>query len=176
MKLPICYYGNPILRQKSQEILEVTTEIRKFVLDMIETCDINKGIGLAAVQVGRAISLFILRRYIVLSDTQTTVSDPVVYINPKILKTSVETDTVEEGCLSIPGILVPVHRPLRIQVASTRLSGQRVVEDLEGMNARVVLHENDHLNGILIIDHIKKSHLKEIEGKLIEIKEKLSRA
>ncbi len=170
MKLSICLYGNPILRKKGERINEITDEIRTLVQDMVETMDVGNGIGLAAQQVGRAIRLFVLRRYIDAPDGKWTVSDPVVYINPKIIAVSKETWVTDEGCLSIPKIHLPVERPIKIQVESTRLDGSRVTEEIEGMNARVILHENDHINGVLFIDRVEDQYLLDVQDKLRALK------
>jgi peptide deformylase len=173
VKLTILRYGNPILRKKGEKIAEITDEIRQLVHDMIQTMDEgNRGIGLAAQQVGQAIKLFVLRRYIDGPNGKWTVSDPIVYINPKILAVSEETWVTEEGCLSIPKIYLPVERPIKIKIESTRLDGSHVVEEVEGMNARVILHENDHINGVLFIDRVEEKYLREVEGALRAIKKK----
>ncbi len=172
MKLPICLYGNPILRKKGESIKEITDEIRQLAHDMVETMDAAKGIGLAAPQVGRSLRLFVLRRYVDGPDGKWTVSDPIVYINPKILAVSEEVWESEEGCLSIPKIRLNVERPFKIKVESTRLDGSHVIEEIEGMNARVILHENDHINGVLFIDRVPKKLLQLVEPKLREIKKK----
>lgn len=174
MKLPICLYGNPILRKKGEPLKEITDEIRHLAHDMVETMDDAKGIGLAAPQIGRSIRLFVLRRYIDTPDGKWTVSDPIVYINPKIFAVSEEVWESEEGCLSIPKIRLNVERPFKIKVESTRLDGSHVVEEIEGMNARVILHENDHINGVLFIDRVPKKVLQSVEQKLREIKKKSS--
>lgn len=172
MKLTFCYYGNPILRKKGEPITEITEEIKELVAAMIDYFDNNNGIGLSAQQVGKALRLFVLRRYIHLPDGKWTVSEPHVYINPKILERSKETWVEEEACMSIPKLHLPVERPLRIKVESTKLDGSRIVEELEGINARVVMHENDHINGVLFIDRVEDEYLKPAEAKLREIKKK----
>lgn len=172
MKLAFCYYGNPILRKKGEPITEITDEIRQLATAMIDYFDNNNGIGLSAQQVGKALRLFVLRRYIHLPDGRWTTSEPHVYINPKILERSKETWVEEEGCMSIPKLQLPVERPLRIKVESTKLDGSRIIEELEGINARVVMHENDHINGVLYIDRVEDKYLKPVEAKLREIKKK----
>jgi peptide deformylase len=172
MKLTFCYYGNPILRKKGEPVKEITDEIKELVAAMVDYFDHHDGIGMSAQQVGLALRLFVLRRYIHLPDGKWTVSEPYVYINPKILEVSKETWVEEEGCMSIPKIRLPVKRPLKIKVESTNLDGSRIVEELEGINARVVLHENDHINGMLYIDRVEDEYLKPVEGKLREIKKK----
>jgi len=173
VKLPLCYYGNPILRAKAEPIHEITDEIRKLASDMVESMDAYNGAGIAAPQIGHSIRLFVLRRYETLPDGKWTLShEPYIYINPKILSYSKETWVTDEACISIPQLWLPVERPLKIAVESTRLDGSLVIEELEGMNARVVLHENDHINGVLFIDRVKKPYLHEAEGKLREIKKR----
>jgi peptide deformylase len=172
MKLTFCYYGNPILRKKGEPITEITEEIKELVAAMIDYFDHNNGIGMSAQQVGKALRLFVLRRYIHLPDGKWTVSEPHVYINPKILDRSKETWIEDEACMSIPKLHLPVERPLRIKVESTKLDGSKIVEELEGINARVVMHENDHLNGVLFIDRVEDKYLKQAEAKLREIKKK----
>lgn len=171
MKRPLVYYGNPLLRKKSDPIESITPEIEQLAADMIEIMDASNGIGLAAVQVGVLLRMFVLRRYIHKVDQQWEVSDPYVYINPMILEHSSDTIEEEEGCLSIPKIDLPVQRPIKIKVSATRLDGSQVIEELEGINARVVLHENDHLNGVLYIDRTEEKYLTPlIKEKLQEIK------
>jgi peptide deformylase len=170
VKLTVCLYGNPILRKKGERVNEITDELRQLVSDMVETMDKGNGIGLAAHQIGKAVRLFVLRRYIDGPDGKWTVSDPIVYINPKVLAVSEETWVTEEGCLSIPKINLPVKRPIKIKVESTRLDGSHVVEEIDGMNARVILHENDHINGVLFIDRVEDKFLSDVADKLRAIK------
>jgi peptide deformylase len=172
MKLTFCYYGNPILRKKGEPIKEITDEIRAFVAAMIDYFDNHNGIGMAAQQVGKALRLFVLRRYVHLPDGKWTTSEPHVYINPKILSVSKETWIEDESCMSLPKLQLPVERPLCIKVESTKLDGTRIVEELEGINACVVLHENDHINGVLYIDRVEDKYLKKAEARLREIKKK----
>jgi len=172
MKLTFCYYGNPILRKKGEPVTEITEEIKELAHAMIDYFDHHNGIGMAAQQVGKALRLFVLRRYIHLPDGKWTVSEPHVYINPKILEVSKETWVEEEGCMSIPKLKLPVERPLSIKIESTKLDGSRIVEELEGINARVVLHENDHINGVLYIDRVEEKYLKPVQAQLREIKKK----
>lgn len=172
MILPVFYYGHPILRTKCTPIEEITDEIRKFAADMIETADKKNAVGFAAPQLGKTIRMFVLRRYIFLPDGRWSFSDPYVYINPQILEVSEETWIDEEGCMSVPGLRVPVERPLRVKIEATDLEGNRFVHELEGLNARVVLHENDHINGVLQIDRAEPKIRKELEPKLRAIKKK----
>ncbi len=174
MKLPLFYYGHPILRKKCEPIEEVTPAIRKLVADMVETIDQINAIGLSAPQVGKSIRLFVLRRYIILPDGRWTVSEPYVYINPKVLEHSEETWVDDEGCMSIPGIRLPVVRPLKIKMEATDLEGNTFVHELEGLNARVLFHENDHINGVLYIDRVDEKERQKAEPYLKKIKKKYS--
>src|SRR3989344_8976687 len=104
MRLPIRFYGDPILRKKSEEIQEITPAIRQLVADMIETMDKENGAGLAAPQVGHSLRLFVLRDYITREEDRVSRTEPKVFINPK-LSTSSKTHLLDaEGFLSIPGV------------------------------------------------------------------------
>lgn len=172
MKLKLRYYGDPILRKKTERVTEITDEIRALAGAMIEALSEFNGIGLTTTQVGYLYRFFVLRRYVHLPDGKWGMSEPYVYINPKIVGYSKETWVEEEACLSIPKLYLPVERPLKIKVESTRLDGSQVVEEIEGLNARVILHENDHLNGVLFIDRVEDRYLKPVEKRLRDIKQR----
>lgn len=172
MKLPIIYYGNSVLRVKCEPIKKITDDIRKLAMDMIETMDASNGIGLAAPQVGRPIRMFVLRNYIDAEDGSVSVSDPIVYINPRLIDPSQELIEDVEGCLSIPGMRHPVMRPYSITVEATDLNGNTFRETIEGYNARVRMHENDHINGVLFVDRLEPSLKRKIEPELKAIKKK----
>jgi peptide deformylase len=141
--LPLHLLGSPVLRQHSTEVKTVDEEITRFVADLFETMQASKGVGLAANQVGVA------RRVAVVETDDTRL----VLINPVILE-SEGRDSAEEGCLSIPEVYAEVTRPARIQVAATGLDGKRYTWEGEGLAARAVQHEIDHLDGILFLDHL----------------------
>lgn len=172
MKLEVLCYGHPVLRQKCQPVDQITDDIKALVADMIETMDACDGVGIAAPQVGRPIRLFVLRNYIEKENGEVTLSDPIVYINPKLLSPSEELVEDVEGCLSLPGLRLNVKRPYSIEVEATDLDGNIFSEQLEGYNARVRMHENDHINGVLFIDRIDPAIKKKIEPKLKEMKKK----
>ncbi|MEN9343334.1 MAG: polypeptide deformylase [Chlamydiota bacterium] len=170
-KLQVRYYGDPILRKKCKRVEAITDEIRQLVLDMVETSDANNGIGIAAPQVGHDLALFILRDYIESPDGKVGISDYYrVYINPTICFVSEETCIEEEGCISLPQMRAPVERPYKIIIEATDMDGNRFKEEIEGYNARVRLHENDHINGVLYIDRVDKEVRKSLEQKLRELK------
>lgn len=172
MLLKIYYYGHPILRKRCEPVLEITDEIRKLAHDMIETMDKSDGIGLAAPQVGRSIRMFVLRNYIYTEEGHWTLSEPKVYINPKLSNPSEHFISDIEGCLSLPGVRLHVDRPDKITIEAMDLEGKTFVEELEGYNARIRMHENDHINGVLFIDRIEASGRKKIDPILKEIKKK----
>lgn len=139
---------------------------------MIASLSSLNAIGLACPQIGELIRMFVLCRYIFHPDGKWEIGEARVYINPKILEHSKETCIEEEGCISVPGIPCKIQRPIRIKVEYTDLEGQKIVEEIEGINARVILHENDHLNGVLVIDRIKESERRALEPKLRGLKQK----
>lgn len=175
MILKIYYYGDPILRKHCEPITEITDEIRKLASDMIETMDKNDGIGLAAPQVGRTLRMFVLRNYIYQEDGHWTLSEPKVYINPKLSSPSDHTISDVEGCLSLPGLRLDVDRPGKVTIEAMDLDGNVFVEGLEGYNARVRMHENDHINGVLFIDRVDVNTRKKIDPILKAIKKKYSK-
>jgi peptide deformylase len=169
---PIAYYGNPVLRQKTKPIETIDESIHQLVKDMAETMERNDGCGLAAPQVHLSISLFItcIPQYI---DRRTVLPGELrVFINPKIISYSEELYADREGCLSIPGMHEEDVRPLKVTIQATNLEGLRFEEEFVGYDAHVIMHENDHLNGVLYIDRLPPKRKKEIEGFLRDIKKK----
>lgn len=147
-------YPNPILREKCEEIKEITEEVKNLGRDMIETMTENQGIGLAASQVGE------LKRIIVvypIKDRSQEISPevkPQLFINPKIIKKSRETEIDEEGCLSIPEIRLKIKRARGVEVETLDINGKKIQIKAEGLPARTFQHEIDHLDGILFVDRI----------------------
>lgn len=141
-RLSILKDGNPILRKKSQEIAEITPEIKRLILDMQETMKAAKGVGLAAPQVGQNIRLCLIN----------TEKGPLALLNPKITWKSLRTETEEEGCLSCPNVWLPVKRSKIVYVKALSEDGQSLSFKAKGLFARVIQHEFDHLDGILIVD------------------------
>jgi peptide deformylase len=148
---PILKFPESILREKTAEVTEVTDETRALVADMVETMYSKNGAGLAAIQVGTPVKLFIVEASIAGGDEN---DHPVVFINPKIEWLSDETEVAEEGCLSFPGIYVPIKRSLKCRVRATGLDGKEFVAEGEGLYARAMQHEHDHLINKLLIDYV----------------------
>ncbi|MBO5769623.1 MAG: peptide deformylase [Spirochaetales bacterium] len=151
--LDIYKLGDDILRQKCKEIKEFDSALAMLADAMIETMDEADGVGLAGPQVGVDKKIFVIH---------LQNQEPMVFINPEILETSIETGPYEEGCLSLPGVYHNVIRPLRVKIQAQDLKGKAFVLDADGLLARVIQHENDHLKGKLYIDH-----LNEVEKELI---------
>lgn len=152
--LPLAYYGNPILRKQAEPILEITDDIHQLVARMIETMDANSGIGLAAPQVHHSIQLFVMRTPVDMEAEKRKLGDVQVFLNPIITHPSTENWSIPEGCLSIPGYRASVERPVEITVDYTTLDGQQIKKSFSGWEAKVILHETDHLNGVLFIDRL----------------------
>lgn len=165
-KQQIVLYDRPVLREVSQPVAEVNQEVRDFVAEMFRTIRRAKGLGLSAPQVGVNTRVFILDLSSVSLDFEQ-----LVVINPEIIETEGE-QVAEEGCLSFPGLYLEITRPLRVVCEYTDLEGNRQRITAEGMPARAILHENDHLNGTLFIDHLTPANRDLISGKLKKIKAK----
>ncbi|MFQ5772437.1 MAG: peptide deformylase [bacterium] len=159
----IIKYGHPILRFKSKPIDVINDSIHVLVDDMIETMQFAEGIGLAAPQLAEPIALCIVNLGLIEEGAL-----PKAYLNPVILQEE-GTATMEEGCLSIPDIRDEVVRPECITVKYKDIDGTEYKEKCDGMLARVLHHEIDHLNGILFVDRISPIKRKLLAKKLKKI-------
>lgn len=139
--------GDDILRKKCKPVDKIDERLLVLIDDMIDTMYEADGVGLAAPQVGILKRLFVIDVY---DDF-----GPRVFINPEILEVK-GSQVGEEGCLSIPGRNGEVDRPYYVKVKATNEKGEEFILEAEELLARAVCHENDHLNGILFIDHVKK--------------------
>jgi peptide deformylase len=157
---PVCIYGNPVLRKKSDPVKEVTEEIRTLTDRMLGIMYAQEGIGLAAEQIGHTESIFVLD---VPAEADKNaqglpnnpgIKMPQAFINPEIIGTSEETAVAEEGCLSFPKLYVPVRRPAEVVLRYLDRDGNVQVLNAKGLLARAIQHEFDHLNGILLVDHM----------------------
>jgi len=171
---PILRYPDARLREKSQHVEAFgTDELRTLVADMAETMFDANGAGLAAIQVGVPLKLFVIDGPVA-GDGES--AGPRVFINPEIVELSDEAQTGDEGCLSFPGIYVPVKRGMRARVRALDLDGNPFEIAGEALFARALQHENDHLIGRLLIDMcgpvkreiIKRKMRKEAESEAAE--------
>jgi len=136
--------GDPMLRERAAEVTSLDRGLRKFAKRMVRIMHDAPGIGLAAPQVG------VLQRLLVYDVDD----DPQVLVNPVLGGFSDEVEEVDEGCLSVPGLTVPITRPVRVQVRAADIYGDPVDFFADGLKARVIQHEHDHLDGVLIVDRI----------------------
>jgi len=139
--------GSPVLRQRAQPVSPADPEIGHLVDDLFETMRAAKGVGLAANQVGVA-------QRVAVVDVGEDLGPPLVLINPRILEAGEETETAEEGCLSIPDIFSDVDRAHSIVLEALDRDGQPYRMTVTGFKARAVQHEIDHLDGILFLDRL----------------------
>lgn len=143
--LDIVTFGAEVLGQKAQPVVAFDDELIVFSQDMFEALKRGDGLGLAAPQVGRSIRLFVI-------DVEG--DKPRVFVNPEIVLTSQETIDIEEGCLSLPGLYQRVVRPESVRMQAYTEKGRPFSLEAGGMLARVMLHEYDHLDGILFVDRL----------------------
>lgn len=162
---------NPFLHQKCQKVTKFDAELKKLAQDMIETLFSNDGIGLAAPQIGKTIRLIVVeynperftgknsysKKLMEGKEAKKLKKIPLtVLVNPKITNCSLETEIADEGCLSLPNIEIPIKRSLKINVLAQDLDGNRLKIRTRDLFARILQHEIDHLDGILITDKTKK--------------------
>jgi len=171
-KLALRRYDDPILRKKAVSVEAITPAIERLAADMVETMVGSNGVGLAGPQIGQLLRIFIIRDEMLAEDGNYVMGPPEVIINPTLSSPSEEKVSMVEGCLSLPGLYVDVIRPKVIHVRYMNLKGEWVEEMLDGFRARVTMHENDHLNGVLTIDRIDKRERKKAEPHLLAIKKK----
>lgn len=143
--LDIQTIGAEVLRQNAEPISTFDDDLAALVKKMFETMKLGKGVGLAAPQVGLSQRLFVMH---IEGDKER------VFINPEIVETSLELESFEEGCLSIPGVYADLDRPAVIRIQALNERGRRFTMDAAGFQARVIQHELDHLNGVLFTDRL----------------------
>jgi len=157
---PIIVLPDKRLRLVSEAVAKIDGEVKKLVADMFETMYAAPGVGLAAVQLG------VPKRVVTIDATRgEEKKQPVALINPEILWSSEEKSVLEEGCLSIPDFTDEVERPARIKARFLDLEGRTIEAEAEGLFARVLQHEIDHINGVLFIDHLSKLKRSRVEKK-----------
>lgn len=182
--LRVCYYGDPVLRKKSEPITKVTDEIRDFAIRMIESMYRNNGIGLAAPQVGRNIRLVTLATSAPGEPLPADASPgeimlaarmPLALVNPEIVSVAESVDTAEEECLSIPGIAGNVERPVSAVLKTQLLSGETITVECGNLLGRCIQHELDHLDGILFVDRMSEVDYKVVSKDLRQLKKRTRR-
>ena len=150
MILPIVKYPQKILRNKTRKVVfPLTAPIKKLIQDMYDTVKKAEGIGLAAPQVGQDLAIIVV-------ELESLGLPAFALINPAVIEGSRKKTVMEEGCLSIPKVFGMVSRPEAIKFRGYNVDGQEIVAQADGMLSKVLQHEIDHINGVLIIDRIKK--------------------
>ena len=160
--LEILQAPHPLLKAKAKPVDGIDEEVRRLIADMFETMYKAPGIGLAAPQVG------VSKRLVVMDVADGEAPRPMALINPEILWRSDERATAEEGCLSLPGQFADVTRPVAVRVRFQNEQGEVVELPAEGLLARCVQHELDHLDGILFVDHLTALRRNMIMRKMIK--------
>ncbi len=146
-KLKVLQYPNPILSKKAQAVDRLTEKDLRLIREMIDLMYEEDGVGLAAPQVG------ISKRIIIISPRAVR-GEEQIYINPEIIHFSDQQETGLEGCLSVPNVSCEVRRAKKITLKALNLEGKSLLEEFQNFPARVVQHEVDHLNGVLLIDRV----------------------
>ncbi len=169
MVYPIVVYGSPLLRKISKEVDQDDPKLKMIVDDLFETMYVSDGVGLAAPQIGKSIRVFVI------DGTELAEEDPGMegfkkaFINPKIVEKTGELWAFTEGCLSLPNIRESVDRPEQVRVQYYDENFHFFDETYDGIRARVIQHEYDHLEGVLFIDKIAPLTKKLLKGKLNDI-------
>lgn len=166
MILPIYIYGMSVLRKVAEDVDPTSPEVKELINNMYATLDQSGGIGLAAPQIGRAERVVVIDLDVLSEDMPEYKGFRHAFINAHILEESEDTDTSEEGCLSLPGISEKVVRPTEIRAQWIDEDGNQHDEWVSGYLARVMQHEFDHLEGQMFIDHLGALRKQMIKGKL----------
>jgi peptide deformylase len=156
----IVKYPDPVLREPTFEVKEVTEDIRQLVRDLTDTMYAQNGAGIAAIQIGRLERIFIIDGKVAGGDEN---APPLVFINPEVVETGKGLAVSEEGCLSFPDVFVEIKRPRWAKLRAMNLEGQTFEAEGDGLFGRALQHEHDHLTGKLMIDlvgMVKKEMIK----------------
>ena len=166
MILPIYVYGQPVLREVAEDIPADYPNLKELIADMFETMDHAEGVGLAAPQIGLPVRVVVINLDVLSDDLPEYKGFRKAYINAHILEVGGELESMEEGCLSLPGIHETVKRGNKIRVKYLDENLEAHEEVVEGYLARVMQHEFDHLDGKVFVDHISPLRKQMIKGKL----------
>ena len=179
MILEIVEYGHPALRAKGKRIEKIDDHIRELAQDMLETMVDADGVGLAAQQIGMPMQICVVdvtgvkdrpsAMRIAGKDVDIEEEMPLVLVNPE-LELFGDSRPGAEGCLSFPGIRGSITRPYSVKVKALNLAGQPIEFEADGLLARAIQHEHDHLHGILFIDRMSAKERKEVEPEIEEIR------
>ena len=173
MIYPIVAYGHPVLKKQAKEIDKDEVDVKQLAEDMFETMHNAQGIGLAAPQIGMSLRMFI-------ADASPLEDEEIgewkqVFINPEIIDEDGDDWSFEEGCLSIPNIREEVMRPEKLKIHYFDENWDEFTEEFDGMRARIIQHEYDHIEGILFTDHLSAFKKRLLKSKLTNISKGLTK-
>jgi len=165
---PTVIWPDARLREPTVEVIEVDDSVRELYRDLCDSMYAENGLGMASLQIGDNRKMFIVEPKL----AGLTENDlPVAFINPEVLESSDEIQDSEEGCLSFPDIYIKVKRPMRTRVRALGIDGKTFEMSGEGLLARCLLHENDHLTGKLLVDFVGPLKRQMIKKKLQKVKD-----
>jgi peptide deformylase len=169
MVYPIVMYGDPVLRKRAKDIEKNSIDLKAFLQDMFDTMYAAHGIGLAAPQIGKSIRIFVVD-----GTTLDDIEDDMtgfkkVFINPELLDESGDEWEFEEGCLSIPNIREKIARQEKLKIRYFDEEWNLKTEEYDGMKARIIQHEYDHLDGKMFVDYLSPLKKRMLKGKLTDI-------
>lgn len=167
MIFPIVLYGDPVLKKKASEVAEGDESVKEFVESMYETMYAAQGVGLAAPQVGESLRVFVVDTTPMEDEEEEGLKQ--AFINPIMIEEIGEEWAFEEGCLSIPGVRADVNRKPQIKIEYFDVNWELHEETFDGMKARVIQHEYDHIEGKLFTDYLTPFKKRLIKGKLANI-------
>jgi len=167
MIYPIVVYGDPVLKKKAQDIKKGEIDVKALSQDMFETMESASGIGLAAPQIGKSIRMFVVDGTPIEDEDMEGFRK--VFINPQMIEETGEPWAFEEGCLSIPNIREDVSRKENIKIKYYDEDWNLHEEAYDGMKARIIQHEYDHIEGILFTDYLTPLKKRMLKGKLTNI-------
>lgn len=165
---PVVVWPDERLRQETKAVAEIDDSVRALYRDLCDTMYDENGLGIAAVQVGEPVKMFLVEPRLAGKDQN---DPPVAFINPEVVWESDEKQLSDEGCLSFPDVFVQVERPMRARVRAMGIDGQMFELEGEGLLARCLLHEYDHLTGKLLVDFVGPLKRQMIKRKLQKIRD-----
>ena len=167
MIFPIVLYGDPVLKKKAEEVSHKDGFVKEFIASLFETMYAAQGVGLASPQVGHSLRIFVVDSTSMEEDAQNGLKQS--FTNPELLDEEGEPWTFEEGCLSIPGVREDVMRKPKIRIRYFDENWERQEKEFDGMHARIIQHEYDHIEGVLFTDYISSFKKRLLKGKLTDL-------
>ncbi|MDR0640918.1 MAG: peptide deformylase [Treponema sp.] len=161
--MDILTLGNELLRGKAEPVAKIDDELKQIADEMLDALHKGKGVGLAGPQVGLMKRIFVVH---------VEGDEPRIFINPSIIATSEEMVKYEEGCLSVPGVWADVIRPRALRIQAWNERGRPFTMEAEGILARVILHEYDHLEGVLFIDRLSVRKRERLLAKMGKVRQR----